>query len=123
MRTGGHFDKVIATIDKMIANLRQEGQDDIDHRDRCQRAEDKNGYEVTDLNSAIGKADTQLGALSQEDLRLQGEIDNLNTEINGTRTSMQDALDLRNDAVADFRQALKDDVDAVGLSWSRHWLH
>lgn len=115
MRTGGHFDKVIATVDKMIANLRQEGQDDIDHRDRCQRAEDKNGYETTDLNAAIGKADTDLGRLNQEDLRLQGEIDNLKTEINATKTSMQDALDLRNDAVADFRQALKDDVDAVAL--------
>jgi len=115
MRTGGHFDKVIGTVDKMIANLRQEGLDDIDHKDRCERAQDKNGYEVADLGSAIGKADSKLLALSQEDLRLGGVIDGLNTEINATKTSMQDALDLRNDAVTDFRQALHDDVDAVAI--------
>merc|ERR1740123_2612338 len=38
LKSGGHFDKVIASIDQMISDLRKEEQDDIDHRDRCERA-------------------------------------------------------------------------------------
>merc|ERR1712087_902874 len=39
VQTGGHFDKVIASIDAMIAFLRKEEEADIDHRDRCEGAE------------------------------------------------------------------------------------
>jgi len=36
VQEGGHFDKVIASIDSMIEILRREEQADIQHRDRCQ---------------------------------------------------------------------------------------
>merc|ERR1712190_597886 len=36
VRVGGHFDKVLVMIDKMIELLRKEEQDDIEHRDRCE---------------------------------------------------------------------------------------
>merc|ERR1719161_3083374 len=39
--TEGHFDVVIGSVDKMIAELRAEEQDDIDLRDYCQDAENK----------------------------------------------------------------------------------
>ena len=35
----GHAHGLLAAIDAMIVELRKEGQDDINHRDRCQRAQ------------------------------------------------------------------------------------
>merc|ERR1719299_338985 len=47
--TEGHFDVVIGSVDKMIAELRQEEQDDIDLRDYCQDEENKVENEIEDL--------------------------------------------------------------------------
>lgn len=115
MKSGGHFDKVIAAIDGMIASLRKEEQEDIDHRDRCERAQDKNSNDLQDLNSAISKADTSIDHLKSEATRLENEINALKSQIANTKLDMKEALSLRNDAVAEFKQALKDDVDAVAL--------
>merc|ERR1719188_2910517 len=46
--TRGFFDKVIADIDSMIALLRKEEAMDIEHRDRCQNAENKNKNDKED---------------------------------------------------------------------------
>jgi len=115
VRAGWHFDKVIASIDNMIAVIRQEEQDDIAHRDRCQRAEDKNSYETEDLGNAITKAGSDITRLEGEARDLQTKIDQLDIDIGTTETSMEQLLDMRNTAVAEFRQALKDDVEAVAL--------
>merc|ERR1712159_522961 len=47
--TEGHFDVVITSVDKMLAELRQEEQDDIDLRDYCQAEEVKVEGEIEDL--------------------------------------------------------------------------
>merc|ERR1719291_1436047 len=46
---------------------------------------------------------------------LEGEIDTLKIEIGETKDEMKKQLDLRNDEVALFRQALKDDADGVQI--------
>jgi len=115
VQSGGHFDKVIAAIDKMIAALRKEEQEDIDHRDRCQRAEDKNANDITDLGSHISKAETSINSLNADASKLQKDINNLKLQILKSQGDMKTALDLRNDAVADSKQALKDDVEAIAL--------
>jgi len=115
VQSGGHFDKVIATIDRMIALLREEEQEDIDHRDRCERAEDKNANDMEDLNSSIAKAQDKIEAHQETERDLSNEITALEGQIENTQSEMKAALDLRNDAVAEFRQALKDDTDAVSL--------
>merc|ERR1719235_3094646 len=47
--TEGHFDVVIEAVDKMLAELRAEEQDDIDLRDYCQDEENKVENEIEDL--------------------------------------------------------------------------
>jgi len=115
VQAGGHFDKVIAAIDKMIAELRKEEQEDIDHRDRCQRAEDKNSNDKQDLNNHISKADTEINRLGADASKLQRDINALKAQISKSQGDMKSALDLRNEAVADSKQALKDDMDALAL--------
>merc|ERR1719454_2647405 len=51
--TEGHFDVVIGSVDKMLAELRQEEQDDIDLRDYCQDEENKVENEIEDLEHRI----------------------------------------------------------------------
>eukprot|EP00932_Pfiesteria_piscicida_P021951 SRR837773.8723.p2 GENE.SRR837773.8723~~SRR837773.8723.p2 ORF type:complete len:656 (+),score=337.99 SRR837773.8723:42-1970(+) len=115
LRSGGHFDKVIASIDAMVEDLRREEQEDIEHRDRCQNADAKNKNDMEDLNAAIDKATKGIARLSTTEERLGDEIEVLDAQIAKTRAEMRDALDMRNNDVAEFKQSLKDDADAIKL--------
>jgi len=115
VKNGGHFDKVMASIDQMIADLRKEEQEDIEHRDRCERAEGKNTNDLADLNHDISKSAATISRLEGEETSLKDKINKLKTEIENTDKEMKDALKLRNEEVAEFRQALKDDAAAVEL--------
>jgi hypothetical protein len=115
VKSGGHFDEVIASIDAMIEVLRKEGKADIEHRDRCQGAENKNTNDMEDLNHEIDKSGKSIERMEDEAKTLQGEIDTLNIQIGETEDEMKKQLDLRNNEVALFRQALKDDADGVQI--------
>merc|ERR1719310_2491549 len=60
LKEGGHFDKVITMIDAMIALLRKEEQEDISHKDRCDREENGNKNDLEDADSAIFKSKENL---------------------------------------------------------------
>merc|ERR1719497_16786 len=53
--------------------------------------------------------------MEDEAKTLQGEIDTLKIQIGETEDEMKKQLDLRNNEVALFRQALKDDADGVQI--------
>jgi len=111
----GHFDQVIASIEKMIAALRQEEQEDINHRDRCQRAEAKNDHDKADINHDITMAGGSIDQLEDEQSALSLKIHTLTGEISDTKAKMSQALDFRNVEVTEFKQALKDDADAIAI--------
>lgn len=115
LQTGGHFDKVIEAIDKMMEILRQEEQDDIAHRDRCQVGTNKNSNDMEDLNHGIDVAEKSITKLGEEKTELMGKISALEEEINATKGNMAELLELRNSDYDTFVQALKDDQDAVEL--------
>lgn len=112
---GGHFDKVIAAIDNMIQILRVEEQDDIAHRDRCQRSENKNGNEIEDLEGEIKKKDAVIGRLSDEATSVKEQIAELDTQMKATEADMADLLEMRNKDSQEFKQQLKDDANSVKL--------
>jgi len=115
VRTEGHFDDVIASIDAMIEVLRKEGMADIEHRDRCEGAENKNGNDMEDLNHDIEKTGKAIERMEDKEKTLEDEIKALETEIKETKEDMEKQLDLRNGEVALFRQALKDDAEGVQI--------
>mmetsp|Transcript_130269 Transcript_130269/g.324812 ORF Transcript_130269/g.324812 Transcript_130269/m.324812 type:complete len:723 (+) Transcript_130269:34-2202(+) len=115
LKAAGHFDKVMAAMDSMIDLLRKEEQEDIEHRDRCQASENKNTNDMEDLSHDINKATTKIGALEGEIEQLDAAIEALEDEIGQTRQARADRLQLRNEEEAEFRQAMKDDADAVAL--------
>jgi hypothetical protein len=115
VKTGGHFDKVIVMIDKMIELLRKEEQDDIAHRDRCQNEQNKNGYDREDFASDIDKAEKELERMTDVEKEMKSQIATLEDDIRNTKEEMAQRLEMRNEERAEFKQALKDDADAIGL--------
>jgi len=73
-KAGGHFDKVMASIDAMIEFLRKEEQADIAHRDRCQGSQLKNKNDKEDLQSTIEKTDKEISRMNDEAKELKTKI-------------------------------------------------
>merc|ERR1719409_512252 len=115
IQLGGHFDKVMGMIDDMIALLRKEEASDIVHRDLCENAQNANKNEMADLEHQIKKADQMLERFGNTKTELEEEIEKLKADIEGTKGQQKDLLDMRNEESADFKQALKDDADAIVL--------
>ena len=113
--TTGHFDAVIKDIDLMIKNLREEEKADIEHRDWCENnkksAEFKNENLQYDQEQLTQKIDRANGHKD----KLEDEVAKTDTEKNTTLLAMEEALASRNAENKAFKQALKDDADAVAL--------
>merc|ERR1719335_109924 len=72
--TEGHFDVVIESVDKMLAELRKEEQDDIDLRDYCQDAENKVENEIEDLEHLISNIEGLIDRLNGKKKELTADI-------------------------------------------------
>jgi len=115
VKNGGHFDKIMGMIDEMIAALRKEEAEDIAHRDRCQGSQGKNGNDMADLDHDIEKAGDELERMGDKETELKATIKSLEEEITTSKTSLQELLSMRNNENEAFKQALKDDTDAVNV--------
>lgn len=115
VQMGGHFDKIMVMIDDMISLLRKEEASDIVHRDLCENSQNANKNELADLGSMIDKADKMLVRMGNTKKELQDEISKLENDIKDTEKTQADMLKFRNTEESEFKQALKDDTDAVGL--------
>merc|ERR1719299_281067 len=113
--TEGHFDVVIGSVDKMIAELREEEQDDIDLRDYCQDAENKVENEIEDLQHKATNIQGLIDRLNAKKKEIQADIKQTESDIAATEDAMAEALSTRNSENEDFKAALKDDMDAVAL--------
>jgi len=113
--TEGHFDVVITSVDKMLAELRQEEMDDITLRDYCQAEEVKVEGEIEDLQHEMDTLQGLLDRLDAKKKETQVDIKQTETDISSTEDAMAEALSNRNSENEDFKAALKDDIDAVAL--------
>jgi hypothetical protein len=113
--TRGYFDKVIADIDSMIALLRKEEAMDIEHRDRCQNAENKNKNDKEDLQHDMEKSSAAIEALKGEETDLLAQIKELEYEIGNSTQDKQDLLAMRTTENGKFKQALEVDARAIEL--------
>ena len=115
VKMGGHFDKIIAMIDQMIGSLRKEESEDIAHRDRCQGSQGKNANDMADLNHDIEKSAAELERMGDSETELKATVKSLEEQIGETKTNLDELLQMRNQESEEFKQALKDDADAVDL--------
>merc|ERR1719353_2247446 len=113
--TQGHFDEVIAEIDRMIELLGEEGQEDIEQRDWC-IAEQNNQtnhkenleYEISQLQAKITKAEkkkAELEAEKEDTLKKKADL----------IEAMDQALADREAENEAFTTAKQDDLNAIEL--------
>jgi len=112
-KLGGHFDKVIGQLDHRVEELRAEEQADIEHKDRCENAGEKNKNDMEDLTHQIAKAGDDVKKIKGTIFDLDNKIDSLEGEIKESRMEKADMLRMRNAEHLQFKQALKDDADAI----------
>merc|ERR1719159_2330751 len=111
----GHFELVMESVDKMLAELRQEEMDDITLRDYCQAEEVKVETEIEDMEHKIQDLTELVGRLEATKRELQEQQTATEAEIASTEDAMAEALSERNAESEEFRAALKDDLDAVEI--------
>mmetsp|Transcript_24227 Transcript_24227/g.55225 ORF Transcript_24227/g.55225 Transcript_24227/m.55225 type:complete len:649 (-) Transcript_24227:37-1983(-) len=115
VRAGGHFDGVIAEIDKLMQTLKDEEQTDITDRDMCIEEENANHNKHQDLLYAIEKLANHISKLNGTKDKLSDEIVETQDAITDQENTMADALAARNSDHDDFLQAKSDDEAAIDL--------
>jgi len=114
-QTGGHFDKVLEAIDKMIVMLREEAQLDVKDRDFCEQKQNKNKNDMEDLKYDIQKATETIERLENVAKELEAKIKTLEKDIETTKKNVKELTEMRLKEEKEFRQAVKDDTTAIGL--------
>merc|ERR1719198_2564323 len=115
VKTGGHFDKIIPMIENMMALLKEEEQDDIAHRDRCNAKTRENSYTIEDLEHSIDRAEKELGRHEDAETELKATIESLEEDIDETKEALKEQKESRSDELDAFKEAHKDDIAAVEL--------
>jgi len=115
VKTGGHFNKILATIDKMVELLREEAKEDVAHKSRCEKSLEKNKLDTEDLEHEIKKGNKTIDRLKSEASALQDIVTEAEMQINATQGEMDEARQLRGEEMDGVVQALKDDADAIAL--------
>jgi chromosome segregation ATPase len=115
VRSGGHFDKIIIMIDKMIADLRVEEKEDIAARDMCNNQENALKAQGEQADYMIEKKKGVKERQEAKKAETEASIIATQDEITMANETMNEMLAARNKESADFKKALKDDVDAVAL--------
>merc|ERR1719498_2157471 len=111
----GAMEPVINAVDKMLAELRQEEQDDITLRDYCQAKEVKVETEIEDVQHEMDTLTGLIERLTAKKGEAEADAKQTETDIKDTQTAMDEALATRNTETEEFKAALKDDMDAVAL--------
>jgi hypothetical protein len=115
LKSEGHFDKVIAAIDRMHEVLRAEEQEDIAHRDRCQGSVTQNTNHREDLNYSIAKTEGEIKRMEDEHSEMETKMTAIADDINNTQLDIAELKEMRAKEYSNFLQATKADTEAIGL--------
>merc|ERR1719362_318800 len=115
VHSGGHFDKVLVAIDKMIKLLREEAQLDVKDRDFCEQKQGKNKNDIEDLEYNIEKLTETIERLKNEEKELEAKIENHEKDIKKTKENIEELTNMRSEEEKEFLQSVKDDTDAIKL--------
>merc|ERR1719235_1339379 len=115
VRASGHFDTVIAAVDKMVTDLQKEQKDDFDHKDWCKEETFKNEQESSRYEYKIEKLDGKIA-------KFTGQLENLETtraettaQITEVTEDIEKMEDARKEAHSVFQGKKADDEGASKL--------
>merc|ERR1719231_2034590 len=115
LRTGGHFDAVIAEVDKMMATLKAEEKGDIEQRDWCKEETFKNEQEASRYEYKIERTDAKIMKLTAKREELEGTLQATIQSIMNTKDDIKAMEDARKEQHAAFESAKSDDEGAAKL--------
>merc|ERR1719412_1630026 len=102
------FTEVKAEIDKMVAELTKQQQDEIDHRDWCIKEMNDNKRDTAAAYDKKESLETKIADLTKGIETMTSEIDASTKEIAETQESMKRASEIREGEDADFQQTMSD---------------
>jgi len=113
LQTGGHFDKVIQMIDEMMVILREEEQEDIAHKDRCQDKDNANVNSIEDAKHMIEKHKAEIERLEGDKKEKMEDIKKVKGQMEETKKTQDEITKTRDEEKKDYLKAVKDDEDSI----------
>merc|ERR1719353_2409778 len=113
--TQGHFDEVIAEIDRMIELLAEEGKEDIEQRDWCIAEQNNQTNHKENLEYAISQLQAKITAAEEKKAALEAEKEDTMKKKADLIQAMDEALADRTAENEAFAGAKQDDLNAIEL--------
>eukprot|EP00746_Dinoflagellata_sp_MGD_P160525 gnl/MRDRNA2_/MRDRNA2_87326_c0_seq1.p1 gnl/MRDRNA2_/MRDRNA2_87326_c0~~gnl/MRDRNA2_/MRDRNA2_87326_c0_seq1.p1 ORF type:complete len:717 (-),score=265.28 gnl/MRDRNA2_/MRDRNA2_87326_c0_seq1:8-2158(-) len=115
LRSGGQFDKVLTSVDKMIEDLHSEEDEDLAVKEQCEKdrmentkTAKKTSQNIDDKTALINRKKAQIADLNTKIATAQATIKNL-------KLQLEEAKVMRQSETAEYEVAKQDDKAAKGL--------
>jgi len=109
------FEKVIAMIDSMVANLGKEQTDDDNLKAYCEQSLDKADDKRKTLENSIADSKAAIDEMNGAIAQLTEQIAQLTADVKALDKAVADATALRQGENADYKQLMSDDTTAKEL--------
>jgi len=115
LRSTGHFDEVIAAIDKMITTLKAEGETDLKQKEECEKSRAENTRDAQVKSRTIDELTDKITKLESEIAEMEAEIKEKNEAIATLQQELKEATELRAKENAEWKASDADDKAAAEL--------
>merc|ERR1719235_893742 len=109
MASGGHFDEVIAAIDKMMETLKKEEASDIEIKETCEKDRMEDSRKAAKTARTIDEESEEIFKLEAEIASIKAEVADKEAQIKKLDEELAEATKIREDEFAEWKQANSDD--------------
>merc|ERR1740121_1533703 len=109
------FEKVIAMIDSMVANLGKEQADDDNLKAYCEDSLDKADDKRKTLENSLADSGAAIEEMNGDLAQLTEQIAQITADVKALDKAVADATELRQNENADYKQLMSDDTTAKEL--------
>merc|ERR1719160_996449 len=115
LQQGGHFDKVLEAIDKMVETLREEEAEDLKNKEECEKERMEKTKEARTLSLKIDDATEEIARQRSLIEELKAQIEEKEAEIKKLKEDLAAATKQREDEKLAYEASSADDHAAVEL--------
>jgi len=111
--SNSHFTEVIAAIDKMVANLKDEEESDLEKKERCEKDRDEQTREAALKSRHMDELSDDITKLKSEIEDIKAEIEEKKETIHQTQDALKKAEEQRDAEHEEFQSSKSDDKLAL----------
>merc|ERR1719191_1528258 len=115
LQQGGHFDKVIAAIDKMVETLKKEEEEDLKNKEQCEEDRLQKTKEARELSLVIDDQTEIIARERAKIVELKAQIEEKEAEIKKLEEDLATATRQREDEKLAYEASSADDHAAAEL--------